>query len=130
MPCTYGQLSGGSDGTAQLVVADSGRHVHVRFGVRRQPGAGAALPDHEGLQYRGPDPVVQLADNRVPVTVHVLRGPGHILQVPGLRPHQVLLAAPSPPNNSLLPIAATARWRRAKPRIAGLRELKKSVLLF
>lgn len=71
------------------MVTDAGRHVHVRLGVRCQPGAGAALPDHEGLQNRGKDPVVQLADNRFPVAVHVLRGTGHILHVPGLRPDQV-----------------------------------------
>jgi len=71
------------------VVTDAGRNVHVRLGVRCQPGTGATLPDHEGLRYRGQDLVVQLADNRVSVAVHVLRGPGHILQVPGLRSDQV-----------------------------------------
>lgn len=69
--------------------ADFGRHVHVRVGLRHQPGAGATLPDHEGLRYRGQDPVAILADHFVPVGVHVFRGPGHFLQVPGLRPDQV-----------------------------------------
>jgi len=80
----FRQLSDRPDGQAQLVVTDAGWNVHLRLGVRCQPGAGATLPDHEGLRYRGQDPVVLLANNRIPVAVHVLRGPGHILQVPGL----------------------------------------------
>lgn len=72
-----------------MVDADVGRHDDVRLGVRYEPGAGAALPDHEGLRHRGKDAVVQLADHRVPVAGHVLRRPGRVLQVPRLRPHQV-----------------------------------------
>lgn len=83
------KFSDRSDGEAHVVDADVGWHVHVRFGLQHQPGAGAAVPDHEGLRHRGHDPVVQLADHRVSVRVHVLRGSGHVLQVPGLRPDQV-----------------------------------------
>jgi len=71
------------------VVAGDRRRVHVRVGVRHQPGASAALPDHERLRCRGEDAVVQLAGDRVPVAVHVFRGPGRVRQVQGLRPDQV-----------------------------------------
>lgn len=61
----------------------------MRRGQRYQPGASAALSNHEGLRDRGPDAVAQLADHRVHVCVHKLRWPGHFHQVPGLQPDQV-----------------------------------------
>lgn len=85
----FRKFSDRSDGEAFVVDAYVGRRVNVRVGVRHQPGAGATVPDDERLRHRGRHPVVQLADHRVPVRVHVFRRPGRVLQVPGLRPDQV-----------------------------------------
>lgn len=72
-----------------MVDADAGRRDDIRVRVRHQPGAGAAVPDHQGLWNGGPDAVVQLADYRVSVRDHVLCGLGRVRRVPALRPHQV-----------------------------------------
>lgn len=87
--CVCVQFSGGPDGQAHVVDADRGRRVHVRRGVRHQPGAGAAVPDHPGHRHGGAHAVDQLAGHRVPVAVHVLRRAGRVRRVPGLRPDQV-----------------------------------------
>lgn len=91
------QFSDRPDGQAHVVVAGAGQHVHVRIGVRHQPGAGATVPDHEGLRDGGAHAVVQLADHRVHVAVHVLRGAGRVHQVPGLRPAKVGTLTRHPP---------------------------------